>query len=339
MTTNNNNTEDRDSQSNPLTLGFIAKEVGGSSSDAKFFYGKVNSTWSETATGVHRDTFNPYRVFEMNPGGIVEGTALTANQSYSSGEYPPSGTTINQPDSGLSYYWDVNLGANESRDYAVIFAVLGTDNTDKAAEVVNNVSDDIDSEPDYQTENNARIFFDDDVPVESDDTLAQANSYSSLKNFLLLGVQRKKEDSDAQDSRHMRFVSVVKTELLMDADEYGYLIAKTDAHDYKAARAKIDQLTYESPNSVRIDCTGTSNQISARYGDYNAGLYGTDTPYKYVTLAIENLPTDNNVTIMARFYLRKDGKTYYADYYNSEKNKFDGCAAKYTDLKSDTTPM
>ncbi len=332
MTSQKTDDTDKDADQNPLTLGFIAKEVGGSSSDAKFFYGQVDSTWTKTATGVCQYFFNPFRVFEMNPGGIVPGSEsdpITAFKSYTSNEFNEN------KDSGISYYWDVNLSGNESKDYAVIFTVFGTSNDDKSSEVVNNVTDDIDDEPDYVIPIDTRVFFDDEITVDQADTLAQANNYNSLRNFLLLGVQRKFTDYTNPDQNesttHMRFVSVAKTGLLAHAEEYGYLVAKTSL-EYSAARAKIDQLQYESPNVVKINCKGTNNSISGDFGKYEShnSSDSYNTPYKYVTLALDNVPV--GITVMTRFYIKNGGKVYYADYYNKDKDKFDGCASAWADL-------
>ncbi|MBQ5398903.1 MAG: leucine-rich repeat domain-containing protein [Ruminococcus sp.] len=319
MTTSKNSTMDKDSNGNSLTLGFVAKEVNGSTSDAKFFYGQVNQSVDTAATGVRADKFYPSRVFEMN------------NNSYSIGSF--SGA-----DSGLSYYWDVTLPANQTKEYSVIFSVLGTNNENKDEAVIEKVNEgtsesskNIGVEEDFFVPAHTKVYFDDEIPVSNGDTLASDNNYSTLRNFLLLGVQTKKEDYDSQGSKNMRFVSVAKTGLLAYADEYGYLIAKT-SRSYEEARSNIDQLKYESPNVARVDCKGTSNTLNGDFGTYEEhNEYDTyTTPYKYVTLALDEVP--ENITVMARFYIRQGNKVYYADYYNKDKDKFDGCASAWANL-------
>lgn len=324
MTTNKNSTaEDLDGSNNPLTLGFIGKEVGGSVADAKYFYGKVDSNISQAAAGVRAEILYPQRIFEMN------------TNSYSSGSF-------NDGDSGLSYYWDVNLPANDTKEYSVIFSVLGTDSDKKDEAVIEKVNEGTDESSknigvteDYLIPSKTKVYFDDEIPVVKEegkkDTLAETNGYSTLRNFLLLGVQKKTINSIEPTTNDMRFVSVAKTGLLSHADEYGYLIAKT-SQSYDVARSKINQLTYNSSNVVKINCKRTSNQISGDYGVYED--FGVDkvynTPYKYVTLALNKVP--DGTTVMARFYIKTGNNVYYADYYNKDKDKFDGCASAWADL-------
>lgn len=265
--------------------------MSGSASDAKFFYGQVNASKNSSATGVKAGILNPERVFEMN------------SNSKTTGE-------LSNTDSGISYYWDVTLEPNESKNYAVILTVLGAEKSNAEESIKGDVNNYVDVTPDIIVPVNQKIFFDDDINAGNDDTLAQTNHFDTLKNFLLLGVQKKLDEGDEEESTNMRFVSVADSRLLKNADEYGYLIAKTSTGNmtYTDARARINQLQYGAANVKAVPCTKTSNQISGKYGIYHNDLEDTShehySPYKYVTLGIDNVPSDQ--IIMARFYIRKN---------------------------------
>lgn len=177
----------------------------------------------------------------------------------------------------------------------------------------------------YITSDNKTINLNDAVNIEADDILAKENGYSSLSNFRLLGVQKKDKDSENKD---IRFVSVANSDMLKDASEYGFLIAHTKSKSYTEARDLIGSLTYNGSNIAKQVCTRTSNKISGNYG-----IYDEDTKYKYVTLAIDNIP-DNEV-VMARFYVKKnDGTIYYSKYINKSGSTYDGCAMNWATLEA-----
>ncbi len=286
------------------TLGFAAKGISGSEA-ATYFYGAVSATKTSAATAVKSGIFIPERIFTPNTNSKTTGNLLGV-------------------DSGLSFYWNVNLSANEEKQYAVIFSVPNTASDAANSTVINEVQSNISTDDStfYTTAppNPVKtIVFNNEIVPKGDDVLAANNNFSTLKNFLILGVQKKPEMTQRNC---IRFVSVVNTDILKDADEYGYLLAKTSRtgdSTYTDLRNKINKIEYGKPNIYQKNIKGTDNQIS---GDY--GLYDTNTPYKYITLGINDVPDD--VVFVARFYVKKGDKIQYADYYNSANNRYDGCS-------------
>ena len=177
---------------------------------------------------------------------------------------------------------------------------------------------------DYTTDGNDGYYFNDPLNVGVGDTLATLNGYSSLFNFKILGVQKKSDvDVLSSDSKKdVRFVSVINTEILKDADEYGYVFAKFDSKE--DARAHADEIQAYGDNVLTKECTTTSNTISGNYG-----LYNEDTNYKYVTATVNGIGDD---TVAARFYIKKGSTYYYADYTNDQNQTYGVCAAAYSDL-------
>ena len=177
---------------------------------------------------------------------------------------------------------------------------------------------------DYTTDDNDGYYFNDPLNVGVGDTLATLNGYSSLFNFKILGVQKKSDvDVLSSDSKKdVRFVSVINTEILKDADEYGYVFAKFDSKE--DARAHADEIQAYGDNVLTKECTTTSNTISGNYG-----LYNEDTNYKYVTATVNGIGDD---TVAARFYIKKGSTYYYADYTNDQNQTYGVCAAAYSDL-------
>lgn len=138
-------------------------------------------------------------------------------------------------------------------------------------------------------------------------------SQKFTKNFELMGVQLKADADDA-----IRFVSVIDADLIAAADDYGYIIGTT-TKDRFTAMQNAGNITLDNVPHLAVSCKETDNQIS---GDY--GLYDTETNYKYVTAAIENI-TDPNLTILARVYVKCGDKTYYGDYITGTAT-YAGCA-------------
>ena len=180
-------------------------------------------------------------------------------------------------------------------------------------------------EYDYTTTGNNGYYFDDAVEVGSGDTLAAANGYTSLFNLKILGVQKKTEQDKltSNSGRDMRFVTVVNTDILKDADEYGYVFAKFDSKE--AARIHANEILVGAQKTITKKCTGTDNTISEGYG-----IYATDTAYKYVTASVNGV--DDGYAVAARFYVKKGDTYYYADYTNKNNETYDVCAAAYSDL-------
>ncbi len=309
ITMTSGNDDDKVDGKSP-TLGFAAKGVSGSDA-ATYFYGKVNATKTSAATAVKSGIFIPERIFSEN----TEAATDADGQSKETGN-------LSNVDSGLSFYWNVSLPANVEKQYAVIFSVPNTEsgaaNSTVIKEVQSNISTD-DSTFYTTAPPEKTIVFNNEIVPKGDDVLAAKNNFSTLKNFLILGVQKKPEMTQRNC---IRFVSVVNTDILKDADEYGYLLAKTSRtgdSTYTDLRDKIDKIKYGGSNIYQKNIKGTNNQIS---GDY--GLYNTNTPYKYITLGINDVPDD--VVFIARFYVKKGDKIQYADYYNSANNRYDGCS-------------
>ena len=308
ITMTSSNSDDKVDDQSP-TLGFAGKKVGGSAADVNYFYGAVGANKSDSATGVKSDIFIPERIF-------AEGS-----EAKNTGEF--SGY-----DSGLSFYWDISLEANTEKQYAVIFSVPNTSTGSENDTVINEVKSNIGSatsETTYTTSDGKEIFFNNELIPRSDDPIAEANkaSYSSYKNFLIVGVLKKPEMTERNA---IRFVSVVNTEILKDAKEYGYIVAKktkSEGVTYESLREKIDQIKIDSSKVYVENVKGTSNKISSIYGQYDS-----DTPYKYVTLGINDVPED--VILLARFYVKdKSNNIQYADYYTQIYNdayKYKGCS-------------
>lgn len=287
------------------TLGFAAKGIAGSES-ATYFYGAVNANSTAAATAVKSDIFIPERIFTTNTNSQTTGN-------------------LSGVDSGLSFYWDVALSAKAEKQYAVIFSVPNTESNKENETVINELEGNINNNNDktYTITNPPRtIIFDNEVVPQNDDVLAQSNHYDTLKNFVILGVQKKPEITHRNC---MRFVTVVNTNILKDADEYGYIIAKksrSNSNTYLDIRSKIGQITYYSDNIYKENIKETSNKISGAYGDYNS-----ETPYKYVTLGLNDIPSE--VVFIVRFYVKKGNRIQYADYYDDSSAKHDGCSADW----------
>ena len=177
---------------------------------------------------------------------------------------------------------------------------------------------------DYITNGDVGYKFLDAVAKGVDDALADKNNYTSLCNFKLLGVQKKVESDelDSESKTDVRFVSVVKTDILRDADEYGYVFAKVDNKEF--ARNNAYRMTVDAENVLVKKCTESSNTISGDYGKYDA-----NTDYKYVTASVNGIGND---TVAARFYIKKGDKYYYADYTNKDNETYTVCATAFSDL-------
>lgn len=136
----------------------------------------------------------------------------------------------------------------------------------------------------------------------------------------LLGVQKKGDGTNS-----LRFVSAVSSELLSDKRviDYGYIFTSTSKATL-TAKQNAGNLNIE--NGKKYSCKGTYNTMTGSYG----GEEVTDTPYKYVTAAVNNV--DENKAVVARFYIQTEGETYYASYTDSSGEAFKGCAARFSEL-------
>lgn len=153
--------------------------------------------------------------------------------------------------------------------------------------------------------------------------LSQAN----YGNIELLGVQQK-VGSNGND---MRFIAVVNEGIIKDANEggdivdYGFVVAKSD---YKSVaqtdNSYLSKVTLGAPKTKSRSCFDTENSFSGNYGRKSI-----KTKYKYVTLAIEDVPDDQGFVV--RFYIKtKSGKVYYANYNSS----YAGCITNYSQISA-----
>lgn len=137
----------------------------------------------------------------------------------------------------------------------------------------------------------------------------------SFRKLQLLGVQKR------DNNRDIRFVAVLDSKVAQDADEYGFLAAKGDTVD--EAAGKLSGVTYASAQNI-YNCKGSSNTVSGTYGKYSS-----NTDYKYVTLAVDNI---GDSAVAVKFYVKKGGKVYYADYTNKDGITKEACAVNWAAL-------
>ena len=166
---------------------------------------------------------------------------------------------------------------------------------------------------------------DDKMTVEDDGNQFGLNldSYNIIE---LLGVQEK---TDA-GTNNMRFVAVINQGLVAqisaqdgDITDYGFVIAKCSETSTSSASDDIETVTKGAVNTTCCSCAGTSNNICGDYGIYD----DTTTKYKYVTLAVNDVP--DNQGFVVRFYVEtSSGKTYYANY----NSVYTGCATSYSNF-------
>lgn len=157
------------------------------------------------------------------------------------------------------------------------------------------------------------------------------NNKTEYKGLDLLGVQKRENGSEGNETSDLRFVTAVDSRILRDAFDYGYVITKVNGNinTYKV-RDKADALTLE--NGTKYSCKGVSNNLSGDYGNtvFNREDSGY-TDYKYVTARITGInPEAVDYVLLTRFYvICEDGSTMvYATYMNN----YDGCAVNYYKL-------
>ena len=149
----------------------------------------------------------------------------------------------------------------------------------------------------------------------------------------LLGVQKKFTDkidettSSQEGAKNMRFIAVLDTDLVQGADDYGFVLAKANNTNKTYAEINYDAIKAGDDRVKTISARGTYNNVcgNAAYGDPS----NLNTDYKYITCAVNNVTDDDKV--IARFYYKKDGKTYYAKY-AGHNYQYTGCMAAWSDL-------
>lgn len=135
-----------------------------------------------------------------------------------------------------------------------------------------------------------------------------------FRNAQIIGVQKKNSGN-----KDLRFVAVLRNEIAQDADSYGFIALGSTT--VARARERVESFTLETAGSRAFNCKNTDNNVS---GDY--GVYSTNTPYKYVTYAVDGIG-DNAVAVM--FYIKKGSNVYYCEYKNGAGNYLKSCAVNW----------
>ncbi|MBQ5347775.1 MAG: hypothetical protein IIU39_06985, partial [Ruminococcus sp.] len=132
-------------------------------------------------------------------------------------------------------------------------------------------------------------------------------------------------ESGQETGNDIRFVAVLDTALINDPEvtDYGFVLAKANTKT-KYSDVTFDNLKANWGNGEKtISAKGTYNNICGdeRYGNPK----DTTTDYKYITCAVNGMSDQDMV--VARFYVVKGGKTYYAKY-AGHNYKYTGCMTK-----------
>jgi alpha-amylase len=173
----------------------------------------------------------------------------------------------------------------------------------------------------YTDKNGKTIDLDETMTKQSDDTLL-SDIDNTFKNLQLLGVQKKNDTN----KNSIRFVSVINSEIVKDAADYGYIVAGAGLVDTARTIVESYKTSGEIPAKHMFSCRNSSNKISGNYGNKDA-----DTKYKYVTFAVNNIGSN---AVAAMFYVKDtNGKMYYAPYTNSSGTTYTSCAANWASLK------
>ncbi|MBQ7505418.1 MAG: hypothetical protein IJT79_08935 [Ruminococcus sp.] len=163
--------------------------------------------------------------------------------------------------------------------------------------------------------NTTKTFsFDDADPLK--DTLAESG-LTGAKDLQTIGVQT----STGRVESGFRFLTVVKSDILDAADDFGYVVVKTTQglSDVKGKEGQLDVSTIDA--SAKYSCKGTENDFAGNYG--SSDLSSTD--YKYISCFVKDPDSDN--TVVSRFYVKVDGNTYfYAQYTPDNSTWYNGCA-------------
>lgn len=154
------------------------------------------------------------------------------------------------------------------------------------------------------------------------------------KKASLLGVQKKEDIQTSSDGQGLRFIGEISSEYLSLASDYGFEIVKTKKQNTKDFNdsdgfAKMQTLIDSGSGNIKtVSCYGTTNSVAnPEYGDDDL----SSTPYKYVTMAINNVPDDQGIAV--RFYVTIDGTRYYSSYTNAD-GTFKVCCTSYNTLRS-----
>lgn len=176
----------------------------------------------------------------------------------------------------------------------------------------------------YDLKSGIERILDTELEIDENDTNYSAfgitkpdEDYTGLN---LLGIQKKSDEEETS----MRFVSIISSEVLKNVKEYGYVFTST-SKETASAKELASKLTVE--NGHKFECTGTTNTMTGDWGSSDLDA----TPYKYVTAAINNIT--GGKAIVARLYvIDNDGLAHYGTYIDSSNSKWQGCAARLSDL-------
>ena len=110
-------------------------------------------------------------------------------------------------------------------------------------------------------------------------------------------------------SEAMRFVSVVKTDVLRGAEDYGYILVK--GRNYESMKDRKEKICYGSEGCAKVSLKDTKNTLAnPEYSSNNLN----EGKYKYLTAAVHHID-DESTSVGARFYIKRtDGTFVYSDY-------------------------
>ncbi|MBQ7505553.1 MAG: hypothetical protein IJT79_09630 [Ruminococcus sp.] len=148
----------------------------------------------------------------------------------------------------------------------------------------------------------------------------------------ILGVQKKAalsaiagsdktSESGQETGKDIRFVVVLKTSIVQNADDYGFVLGRVKKESTRHYNTtQFDNLKYGSDLAKTISAKNTKNNVCGNeaYGDPD----NLSTGYKYITCAANGLTDDDMV--IARFYVKQGDKVYYAKY-SGYNYKYTGC--------------
>ena len=151
--------------------------------------------------------------------------------------------------------------------------------------------------------------------------------YILTGNADVKGYQRKANTKTDQgndiNTSGVRILTKIDNDFLSDASvtDYGYVVAKVAGKDQKFIN--FNNLYKDNDRVKTISCKGSVNYNLPEYNEENV------TTQTYVTLAVNGMSEGDQVAV--RFYVVKDGKTYYSKYVNSSTNsQYNGILATYT---------
>ncbi len=132
-------------------------------------------------------------------------------------------------------------------------------------------------------------------------------------NCEILGVQ-----SNSKNTDKVRFVSVVESDILKAATDYGYMFYKLDkkdtTEDIKNIRKNLDDHISAEKLYKKYSCKGTVNTIVS--GGYENNVFEPSqkgyTRYKYLSSTVNGVSDDKY--LIAKFYIEVNGKYHYATY-------------------------